>query len=126
MELINLHGKQTPSAPNIVLIDRRSKLGNPFKMESEKDRLEVIWKYVFYILDKPELLNDLESLKYKTLACWCVPAPCHGEVLRYLACKPWIVDRYHTGMLTKEWIAKDIFEVNGWELQPKTKQVTLF
>jgi hypothetical protein len=126
MEIINLHGKETPTAPNIVLIDRRSKWGNPYKMDSEKDRLKVIWNYVFYVLDKPELLNDIHSLEYKTLACWCVPAPCHGEVLKYLAEHPWIIIRYQRGSITKEEIAESIFMLNGWNVPGTTKQITLF
>jgi len=32
------------------------------------------------ILNNPELYN-LDELKGKTLACWCSPEPCHGDIL---------------------------------------------
>ncbi len=32
------------------------------------------------ILNNPELYN-LDELKNKTLACWCSPEPCHGDIL---------------------------------------------
>jgi hypothetical protein len=50
-----------------VRIDRKSKWGNPFKMDSEKGRLLVIWKYVFYLLENNRLLNDLGVLRIKLL-----------------------------------------------------------
>ena len=55
-----------------VLIDRRTKWGNPFKRE------EVITKYKEYILTKPELLKHIPlELKDKTLGC-------HDEPTSYL------------------------------------------
>ena len=125
MEIVNLHDVNfNPST--MVRIDRQSIWGNPYKMNSESERLEVIEKYVYYILDKPELLDKLDTLLWKTLACWCVPKPCHGEVLQYLACKPWIIARYKQGDLTKKWIVRDIFKANGWNVSKASKQVTLF
>lgn len=54
---------------------------NPFKIGPDGDRDEVIEKYHKYILSKPELLAQLESLRGKTLGCWCSPQKCHGHVL---------------------------------------------
>lgn len=54
---------------------------NPFRIGRDGTRDEVIEKYRKYILDKPELLGQLESLRGKTLACWCSPQKCHGDVL---------------------------------------------
>ncbi len=54
---------------------------NPFKIGPDGDRDEVIEKYHKYILSKPELLAQLESLRGKTLGCWCKPQDCHGDVL---------------------------------------------
>lgn len=125
MEIVNLHDVNFDPL-TMVIIDRKSIWGNPFKMTSESDRMEVIEKYVYYILDKPELLDKLDTLYYKTLACWCDPKPCHGEVLRYLACRPWIVARYRQGKITKKRIMLDIFKMNGWNAPKASKQVTLF
>jgi len=36
-------------------------------MDSEKGRLLVIWKYVFYLLENNRLLNDLGVLRIKLL-----------------------------------------------------------
>lgn len=57
-----------------VRIDRKSKWGNPFKLEDPDDenaRLEVLWKYTLYLLRNEKLLNDVPLLEGKTLACWC-------------------------------------------------------
>jgi hypothetical protein len=55
--------------------------GNPFHIGKDGTREEVIEKYRQYILSKPELLAQLESLRGKTLGCWCSPQACHGDVL---------------------------------------------
>ena len=60
---------------------RGSIWGNPFKIGPDGTREEVIEKYRKYILGKPELLKQLESLRGKTLGCWCNPQSCHGDVL---------------------------------------------
>ena len=55
---------------------------NPFHIGKDGTREEVIKKYREYILGKPELLAQLESLKGKVLGCWCKPEKdCHGDVL---------------------------------------------
>ena len=43
--------------PFDLLIDRRTKWGNPFKIANGVTREEVIAKYKEYILNKPELLK---------------------------------------------------------------------
>lgn len=64
-----------------IYIGRPSIWGNPFKIGCDGTREEVIAKYREYVLSKPELLEQLESLRGKTLACWCKPLACHGDVL---------------------------------------------
>ena len=109
-----------------IRIDRKSKWGNPFKLDSEKDRLTVIWKYVFYLLENERLLNDLGSLNNKILACWCSPDPCHGNILIYLAERPEIVTKYREGKITARRIASDIFNLKGWNIPENRKQTNLF
>ena len=109
-----------------IRIDRKSKWGNPFKIDSEKDRLTVIWKYAFYLLENERLLSDIESLKNKTLACWCSPDPCHGNILIYLAERPEIVKKYKEGQITARRIASDIFNFKGWNIPENRKQTNLF
>lgn len=55
--------------------------GNPFQIGKHGTRDEVIEKYREYVLSKPELLGQLESLRGKVLGCWCSPQACHGEIL---------------------------------------------
>lgn len=73
-----------------VYIGRPSKWGNPY---SHKDgttakyrvnsRQEAIEAYRDYILngEGKHLLEDLHELEGKTIACWCKPKPCHGDIL---------------------------------------------
>ncbi len=69
------------SCPHDVYIGRPSKWGNPFRSGVDGTRAEVIAKYRKYLLDSPELLEQLPELEGKVLACWCSPKPCHGDVL---------------------------------------------
>ena len=75
-----------------VYIGRGSKWGNPFShLDNTKaqfktaTREESVQKYREWIQTQPELLNDLHELKGKTLACFCKPKSCHGDVLAELA-----------------------------------------
>lgn len=88
-ELVNLrHGGDD----GVVRIDRSTRFGNPFKMEQdggEYTREGCIEAYREWFCDKirndPEFRQDVEDLRGATLACWCVPKPCHGDViLEYL------------------------------------------
>lgn len=61
-----------------------SKWANPFTIKNCGSAKEAIKKYREYILNKPELLKDLDELKGKTLGCWCKKKPsdpCHGDIL---------------------------------------------
>jgi len=104
--VISLSGKkplygeklELPVAKNIVYVGRRFSMGgwklgdspfhNPFKVESEDDRKNMIDKYREYIVQKlkddKNLLELLMSYKGKILGCWCSPLPCHADVLREL------------------------------------------
>lgn len=82
--------------PYDVYIGRPTKWGNPFTHIKDQHTLakflvssreEAISSYKEWIT-KGEgmfLLNDLHELKGKTLACWCSPKPCHGDILLQLA-----------------------------------------
>lgn len=76
-----------------VYIGRPSKWGNPFSHIKDEDTLaefivdtreEAISRYREWIVTQPELMNSLYELKDKTLACWCHPKSCHGDVLAEL------------------------------------------
>ena len=59
----------------------RSCWANPFKVPRDGTLAEVLVKYELYVRSRPELLERLPELAGMDLACWCVPAPCHGDVL---------------------------------------------
>jgi hypothetical protein len=56
-----------------------SKWGNPFKGNG------AIEKYRLYLNAHPHLVialaDELEQRGLRTIACWCKPQPCHGDVL---------------------------------------------
>lgn len=64
-----------------------SKWHNPFKIDRDGTREEVIEKYRQYLLSNPALMACLPELKGKVLGCWCSPKACHGDVLVELANK---------------------------------------
>jgi hypothetical protein len=92
--IMNLRNTK-PSEKYDVRIDRGwSALANPFKMNTEAEREQVIKDYEKYFYQKINrkdsyICTDLESLTtiYKTygklrLFCWCSPKKCHGEIVR--------------------------------------------
>jgi hypothetical protein len=54
---------------------------NPFKIGPDGSRQQVIEKYRQYAKDSQIIQQGLEALRGKTLACWCKPDACHGDVL---------------------------------------------
>lgn len=83
----NLHMGEMPSG--YVLVDRRTIWGNPYVIGKDGGRSEVVQKFSVYA--KERIVNQptwLEPLRGKDLACWCIPARCHAEVLRDLANRP--------------------------------------
>lgn len=67
--------------PYDVYIGRPSKWGNPFKINKEADRQEVLKQYKDWVLVQPGLMRCLEDLRGKKLGCFCKPKQCHGDVL---------------------------------------------
>jgi len=75
----------------IVFIDgqrypkKSSIWANPFKINADNDRNDVLEKYELYIreiLDNdPNMVKKLLKLKGKKLGCWCKPNRCHGDIL---------------------------------------------
>ena len=70
---------------NTVLIDRRTRWGNPFRLGVDGDRERVIALYradLWRRIRAGEIsLEELAELDGCWLACWCEPLPCHGDVL---------------------------------------------
>lgn len=57
---------------------------NPFPVTDKDDNKAVCLKYEEYIKKTPDLKLKLEGLIGKKLACWCLPYPCHTQVLMKL------------------------------------------
>jgi hypothetical protein len=60
---------------------------NPFIIDKDGNREEVLIKYEEYIRERLKAGNDpifkeeLMKLKGKNLGCWCKPEKCHGDIL---------------------------------------------
>jgi len=65
-----------------VRIDRGTKYGNPFLLDSDGDRDQVCDCYEqHYLPHKPSITGDIGKLKGKVLVCHCYPLRCHGDTL---------------------------------------------
>ena len=69
----------------VVRIDRRTRWGNPIRITDSVSRAQAIALYrvdLWRRIRAGEIaLEELADLHLKTYACWCVPKPCHGDVL---------------------------------------------
>jgi hypothetical protein len=99
--VLNAHGTGWSDArmpPNSVYVgrevrDRRaggvrfreSRWFNPFKIDRDGSREEVVAKYHARLLRRPDLMAALPELRGKDLVCWCAPDACHSDVLLELA-----------------------------------------
>lgn len=89
IELKNLRFTK-PSLPYDVRVDRSSILGNPYRMELEKERDNVCNLYESYFYENlgrfSAELDRLISLALKygrlRLFCWCAPKRCHAETIK--------------------------------------------
>ena len=75
---------------NIVFINNNkfpsdsSIWSNPYKIDIDGTRDEVLDKYKIYIdqkLKNKDMVIELLKLKNKNLGCWCKPEKCHGDYL---------------------------------------------
>ena len=83
---------------NTVLIDRRTRWGNPFRIGPGQTRGQAIARYradLWRRIRAGEVsLEELAEIDGCWLACWCEPEPCHGDVLASAAA-------WASGVLTK-------------------------
>ena len=76
---------------NTVLIDRRSRWGNPFTIGSGQNAEQAVARYRVHLWQRVRAgevaLEELAELDGCWLACWCAGDghPCHGEVLERAA-----------------------------------------
>lgn len=74
-----------------VYIGRRTRArptspwANPFRIGPDGDRSAVLARYRAWLATRPDLLARLPDLAGRVLGCWCVPEPCHGDILATLA-----------------------------------------
>jgi hypothetical protein len=94
--VVNLKGRRDdPEYADVVYVGRamtrggwrlaQSPLASPFIPGRDGTREEVVAKYRTYLLSRPDLLALLPDLRGRRLGCWCVPQPCHGEVIAEIA-----------------------------------------
>ena len=99
MSVINLKGRKPQTIlPGEVYCGRPqnmggwrlkgSKFANPFKVGRDGTIEEVLEKYREYVTSTPALMDALDELRNKNLACWCAPAGCHCDVLLELLAEP--------------------------------------
>ena len=74
-----------PVHNNTILIDRRTKWGNRFRIGRDGTREQVIARYRADLWRRIRAgqitLEELAGMDGMWLACWCDPQPCHGHVL---------------------------------------------
>ena len=83
MKVLN---KRDAGANAGVYIGRGSAWGNPYVIDKDGDRAEVIEKYKVHaynkwVHDMRYEVDWLEPLRGKDLVCFCAPLACHGDVL---------------------------------------------
>ena len=71
---------------NTVLVDRRTKWGNPFRIGPGQDAEQAVARYRVHLWQRIRAgevaLEELAELDCCRLACWCVGShACHAEVL---------------------------------------------
>lgn len=80
--------------PNTVYIGRPiplrrlagSRWSNPYRITRGQSRETVLARYRTYLIEyRPDLVAALPELRGKTLACWCAPEACHGDILAGMA-----------------------------------------
>jgi len=77
-----------PHPSDAVLVDRRTKFGNPFVIGKDGTREQVIDKYELWIWQPEQAAlrrQMLWELKGKDLLCHCAPKECHADIILGIA-----------------------------------------
>lgn len=69
-----------------------SPFANPYRVDVDGTRADVVEKYRSWLLNQPTLLDRLRELRGRTLACWCHSQPCHADVLIELVTADAVLD----------------------------------
>jgi hypothetical protein len=68
--------------PYDIFIGRPSKFSNPFKINEDGTRSEVIDKFETYFRNHPKLDELIKELNGKRVACWCnLNERCHFDII---------------------------------------------
>lgn len=98
--VIRLPGRGVPYPPmlrtladrgQLIRICRPSRWGSPYPLAPGAgltERAESIAAYAAWLVGRPELQEQLGTLRGRVLGCRCWPLPCHGDVLAALAGRP--------------------------------------
>lgn len=81
---------------NTVYVGRPSKFGNPFNVTEDRTHGETVAAFKIWITvdgchanipeKKAAILNSLDEIRGKNLACWCrEDRPCHADILLEIA-----------------------------------------
>ena len=81
------HIRNAPKGAFRVDRANSNRWGNPYVMGPDGTREEVIAQYRAWLVQQPDLMRDIHTLRGKDLCCWCWPSACHAEVLLELANK---------------------------------------
>lgn len=101
--VINLRGRLADFGPRLdrapaelLYVGRRAFVGgwqlkaspwaNPFPVTTSPE--EAVRRYAWRLRHHAALLRHVGELRGRTLACWCVPLPCHARLLALLADAP--------------------------------------
>ena len=115
IEVINIRHLCDVQVGTIMFrIGRGTSLGNPFRMESEADRAEVIDRYRQWLWSKMQepgwnaqkaalraIMDAQDSGVRVVLACYCKPKACHGDVI--VAAIGWLRGVPTALALTQRW-----------------------
>lgn len=75
-----------PLPTGCVLVDRKTKWGNHYRIGVHGTREEVIAKFEAWLRAHPSQMEAVRrELKGKDLVCHCAPLACHGDVLLRVA-----------------------------------------
>jgi hypothetical protein len=84
--IVNIRHEELGSAVYVGRANPRRGLAesifaNPYRVDVDGTREEVIERYRSWLLGRQELVLRLHELRGRRLACWCSPEPCHADVL---------------------------------------------
>jgi hypothetical protein len=83
-KVINIRTNPNWRKDGAVYIGRGSKWGNAYRIGNDGTRVEVIKKYREWFygwLEDERFVAEVLELKGKTLACYCKPLACHGDII---------------------------------------------